>query len=64
MCDALSDAIPFLDCKQVNRLLVDNCGISDLSFAKILRAFLKIKDMKSLIVRQNDFDMESVTALV
>jgi len=53
VCKALAMAAPNLDSSLTNRLLFNNCGISDTSFAAILLGFSKIKDFKSIIYQLN-----------
>lgn len=63
MCKALAVAAPNIDSSIINRILFSNCGISDSSFAAIIRGVTKIKDFKSIIYKLNEFGPESVLAL-
>jgi hypothetical protein len=46
-----------------NRILLDNCGIDDRQFSKILESFANLQDFKSIIYRNNEFSTESAIAL-
>jgi hypothetical protein len=60
VCKALAVAAPNIDSSIINRILFSNCGISDSSFAAIIRGVTKIKDFKSIIYKLNEFGPESV----
>ena len=63
VCKALAVAAPNLDPSQINRLFFSNCGISDPSFAAILRGVSQLRDFKSIVYKLNQFGTESVQAL-
>lgn len=52
-CLALASACKAFDDHVVNRLLLNNCGIDDTEFAKIIEACTHIHDFKSIIYKQN-----------
>ena len=56
---ALMIASKFFD-DFVNKILLDNCGVNDDQFSKILESLLNLKDFKSIIYRRNHFGMKSV----
>ena len=59
---ALQYASKFFD-NFVNRILLDNCGILDAQFAKILESLQQLQDFKSIIYRNNTFAERSAKAL-
>jgi len=42
-----------IDENYVNRILLDNCGVDDKNFAKILKGISKMQDFKSIIYIKN-----------
>ena len=63
MCQALTKAVPHLDVHSINRLLVDNCGVTDASFAAIVNGLAQLSDFKSIVYKLNSFGLESARAL-
>ena len=61
--DALIEAASFFK-DYIKRFLLDNCGIDDKKFSKFLIALGSLPDFKSIIYRNNHFDMESARALL
>lgn len=62
-CLGLAEACKFLDHKVVNRLLLQNCGITGDQVAKILEGVLHLKDFKAFIYKQNAFNLASIDHL-
>ena len=60
MLSALAESIPRLDRTKVNRILFDNCGIADGQMAQILKAFTRVKELKSIIYKKNEFSSLSI----
>jgi hypothetical protein len=60
---ALQNAASFFE-SFVNRVLFDNCGITDEQFAGILAACWDLKDFKSIVYRHNEFGMKSAEAIL
>ena len=56
-------ACEILDFRIVNRILLNNCGISGDQFAEILKGMSKLRDFKSLIYRQDAVNAASINAL-
>ena len=52
-CQGLAAACAMLDPTVVNRVLFNNCGITDEQFAMILEGLHKLKDFKSIIYKLN-----------
>jgi len=44
----------------MNRILLNNCGISGDNFATILDGILKMKDFKSIIYKHNELNSLSI----
>ena len=63
-CDGLAKACFLLDETKVNRILLDNCGIDGKKFAKILKGLETLPDFKSIIYKHNEFNEESLQALI
>ena len=61
-CKALNRAAKYLQ-TNINRVRFDNCGIDDEEMAELLQAFVKFKDFKSIIYRQNNLGEESLEVL-
>ena len=59
----LASACEVLDFRIVNRLLLNNCGITGDQFAEILSGMVKLRDFKSLIYKQNMINSDSILAL-
>ena len=57
-------ACEFLDHRIVNRLLLNNCGVTGDQFAEIINGISKLRDFKSLIYKQNTINLNSINALV
>ena len=47
----------------VNKILIDNCGMNDDQFSKILDSFVHLKDFKSVVYRRNTFGMKSMLSI-
>jgi hypothetical protein len=47
----------------VNKILIDNCGMNDDQFSKILDTFILLKDFKSIAYRRNTFGMKSMISV-
>jgi hypothetical protein len=47
----------------VNKILIDNCGMNDDQFSKILDSFVYLKDFKSIVYRRNTFGMKSMLSI-
>ena len=62
-CRGLARACQFFDHKFVNRILFDNCGISDQEFADILIGLQCLDDFKSIIYKMNTFGDQSLINL-
>ena len=61
--EALVMASRFFD-NFVKSILLDNCGIEDKKFAKIINSLNELSDFKSIIYRNNQFEMESARAVM
>ena len=59
----MAQACEVLDFRIVNRLLLNNCGISGDQFAEILQGLKKLRDFKSLVYIKNSINSASLTAL-
>lgn len=59
----MAQACEVLDFRIVNRLLLNNCGISGDQFAEILKGLKKLRDFKSLVYIKNSINSASLTAL-
>ena len=55
---ALQMAVKYFE-NFVTKILFDNCGLNDESFAKIIDSCNQLKDFKSIIYRKNEFGMQS-----
>ena len=62
-CKGLAEACEFLDYTQVNRILLNNCGISGEQLATILEGANKMKDFKALILKQTPLTFDSIERL-
>ena len=47
----------------INRVVFTNCGISGEGLASLLKGLCHLKDLKSIVYKQNGFSHESVVAL-
>ena len=47
----------------VNRILLDNCGVTDDHFGQILTSLGELQDFKSIIYRKNEFGLQSAAAV-
>ena len=56
----LASACEVLDFRLVNRLLLNNCGITGDQFSEIIQGISKIRDFKSLIYKQNAINESSI----
>lgn len=63
-CRGLAAACAILDPAVVNRVLFNNCGITDEQFAMILEGLVKLKDFKSIIYKLNTLNYLSLEKLV
>jgi hypothetical protein len=61
-CKALNRAAFYLQ-STISRVRFDNCGIDDGEMAELLQAFVKFKDFKSIIYRQNELAENSLEEL-
>ena len=61
-CDALNKAAEHFD-NFVNRVRLQNCGVDDEKMAKLISTFSKLRDFKSIILRQNVFQEKSLEAV-
>jgi hypothetical protein len=61
-CDALNQAAKHFD-NFVNRVRLQNCGVDDGKMAKLISTFSKLRDFKSIILRQNVFQEQSLEAV-
>ena len=59
----LAQACEVLDFRVVNRLLLNNCGISGDHFAEIIQGMSKLRDFKSLIYIKSAVNFASLAAL-
>ena len=62
-CRGLAKSFQYLDVTRVNRVLFNNCGISGREFAELLRGLQKLRDVKSITYKQNQFSHESLAEL-
>lgn len=62
-CLALASAISLIDNKRINRIFLDNNGVTGKQFAEILRGLQSVPDLKSVCYRQNQLTQESIQAL-
>jgi hypothetical protein len=60
---ALQMAVKYFE-NFVHKVLFDNCGLNDESFAKIIESCNQLKEFKSIIYRRNEFGMQSAQAVV
>ena len=66
-CRGLAKACQFFDQRIVNRVLFNNCGISDAEFSHILEGLAKLKDFKSIIYKMNaisDLSLEKLRPML
>lgn len=59
----LASAIEFFDTRVVNRILLNNCGISGDSLALILDGILKLKDFKALVYKMNGINSAALNKI-
>jgi len=62
-CLGLASAISLIDNKRINRILLDNNGVTGKQFAEILRGLQSVPDLKSVCYRQNQLTHESIQEL-
>ena len=62
-CLGISEACEFIDHKQMNRVLLSNCGLSGDNFATILEGLAKIHDFKSIIYKHNALNFRAIERL-
>ena len=61
-CNALSVAFQYFG-NQLNRIILENCGIDDDEFAAMLEGIKQLKDFKKIIYKRNTFHKKSVLAI-
>lgn len=62
-CQSLAKSLGLLDSSKVNRILLNNCGITGKDFAHILEGLNHLQDFKSLVYKANGFTQETLEAL-
>jgi hypothetical protein len=62
-CQAIAVACQYFDEKVINRVLFSNNGMKGDDCALILQGLNKLKDVKSVIYKQNGFNKNSIDAL-
>jgi len=62
-CQAIAAACQYFDEKVINRVLFSNNGMTGDDCALILEGLDKLKDVKSVIYKQNGFNKNSIDAL-
>ena len=55
-CEGIADACHFIDHKEMNRVLFDNCGLTGNKFATILEGLAHVKDFKSVIYKRGELN--------
>jgi len=58
---ALQMAVKYFE-NFVHKVLFDNCGLNDESFAKIIESCNQLKEFKSIVYLRNEFGMQSAQA--
>ncbi len=61
--EGLTEAWAHLDSNKVNRMLLNNCGLSADELAQIIGAFSHMQDFKSLTVKQETFNEQCILNL-
>ena len=62
-CKGLARACENFDEKVVNRIYLDNCGVSGREFKEILTGLANLKDCKSIIYHKNEFESNCLEEL-
>lgn len=47
----------------IRRILLDNCSVTDIQMSNLIQGCSRLRDFKSLIYRNNQFDIESAKVL-
>ena len=61
---ALARACEYFEIENINRIVLDNCGVDDEEFSNILRGVQKLRDFKQIIYKRNIFMRESLNNLL
>lgn len=61
-CNAIADSLHYFE-GQLNRIVLDNCGVDDGEFCSMLNGIYKLDGFKRLIYRRNTFQDKSLAIL-
>ena len=59
----IAEACQFIDHRKMNRVLLNNCGLTGKKFATILEGLNQVKDIKSIIYKRNEVNSFSIERL-
>ena len=62
-CEGIAEACQFIDHKRMNRVLLNNCGITGNKMATIVEGLTLIKDFKSIIYKHNELNALAVAKM-